>query len=162
MGVALENARLFHETQRLLKITEDRAAELAIINSVQEGLASKLEMQAIYDLIGDKLSEVLHTHDIDIRLFDVPAGMTYFPYVKDNGKRIALEPSIFRGMSKHVYETKQTVVVIKIYPASWQRWAPAVLPGTQMEKSFIGLPITSGGNVVGMVGISDYEKRGCL
>ena len=39
MSVALENARLFDETQRLLKITEDRAAELAIINSVQEGLA---------------------------------------------------------------------------------------------------------------------------
>ena len=55
MSVALENARLFDETQRLLKITEERAAELAIINSVQEGLASKLEMQAIYDLVGDKL-----------------------------------------------------------------------------------------------------------
>ena len=35
MSVALENARLFDETQRLLKETEQRAAELAIINSVQ-------------------------------------------------------------------------------------------------------------------------------
>src|SRR5918996_79757 len=34
LGTALENAHLFDETQRLLKITEDRAAELAIINSV--------------------------------------------------------------------------------------------------------------------------------
>ena len=58
MGVALENARLFDETQRLLKETEQRAAELAIINSVQEGLASKLEMQAIYDLVGDKIREI--------------------------------------------------------------------------------------------------------
>ena len=47
MGVALENARLFDETQRLLKETEQRAAELAIINSMQEGLASKLDLQAI-------------------------------------------------------------------------------------------------------------------
>ncbi|MBL8078427.1 MAG: GAF domain-containing protein [Anaerolineales bacterium] len=159
MGVALENARLFDETQRLLKITEDRAAELAIINSVQEGLASKLEMQAIYDLIGDKLSEVLHTHDIDIRLFDVPAGKVYFPYVKDNGKRITLEPGIFRGMSKHVYETKQALVVNSDLPGFMQSIGSQLLPGTQMEKSFIGLPITSGGNVVGMVGISDYEKE---
>ena len=30
-------------------------AELAIIISVQEGLASKLDMQAIYDLVGDKI-----------------------------------------------------------------------------------------------------------
>lgn len=159
MSVALENARLFDETQRLLKITEDRAAELAIINSVQEGLASKLDMQAIYDLIGDKLSEVLHTHDIDIRLFDLPAGKVYYPYVKDNGKRITLEPGVFRGMSKHVYQTRQTLVVNKDLTAFMEKIGSQLLPGTQMEKSFIALPITSSGNIVGMVGISDYEKE---
>ena len=39
MGVALENARLFDETQRLLKETEQRNAELAVINSIQQGMA---------------------------------------------------------------------------------------------------------------------------
>jgi len=33
MGVALENARLFDETQRLFKESEQRAAELAIITA---------------------------------------------------------------------------------------------------------------------------------
>ena len=37
MSVALESARLFDETNRLLKETEQRTAELAVINSVQEG-----------------------------------------------------------------------------------------------------------------------------
>ena len=58
MGVALENARLFDETQRLLKETEQGAAELAIINSVQEGLASKLDFQAIIELVGEKVREL--------------------------------------------------------------------------------------------------------
>src|SRR4030095_5397627 len=39
MSVALEKARQFDETQRLFKQSEQRAAELAIINSVQQGLA---------------------------------------------------------------------------------------------------------------------------
>src|SRR6185436_7386332 len=55
LGTALENARLFDETQRLFQQEQQRAAELAIINSVQQGLASKLNMQAIYDLVGDKI-----------------------------------------------------------------------------------------------------------
>ena len=55
MGVALENARLFEETKRLLTETDQRAAELAIINSVQDGLAAELDMQAMYDLVGDKI-----------------------------------------------------------------------------------------------------------
>ena len=41
MSVALENARLFDETTRLLKETEQRTAELAVINSVQEGLGKR-------------------------------------------------------------------------------------------------------------------------
>ena len=70
MSVALENARLFEETQRLLKETDQRAAELAIINSVQEGLASKLDMQAIYDLVGEKIRSVFDSQAVTIVLHD--------------------------------------------------------------------------------------------
>jgi GAF domain-containing protein len=58
MGVALENARLFAETQRLLEETRQRASELGVINRIQEGLASKLDTQAIIDLVGDKVTEI--------------------------------------------------------------------------------------------------------
>ncbi len=68
MGVALENARLFDETQRLLKETEQRAAEMAVINSIQQGIAGELSFQAIVDLVGDKLREVLKSDDIGIAL----------------------------------------------------------------------------------------------
>ena len=52
MGVALENARLFDETKRLLAETDARAKELAVVNEVQRGLAEQLDMQAMYDLVG--------------------------------------------------------------------------------------------------------------
>src|SRR3989449_3057037 len=70
MSVALENARLFDETQRLLKETEQRNAELAIINSVQPALAAELDIQAIYDAVGDKLREVFNHADVGIRIYD--------------------------------------------------------------------------------------------
>ena len=74
MGVALENARLFDETQRLLKETEQRNAELAVINSIQQGIAAELDFQAIVDLVGDKLREVFGTGDIGIRWRDERPG----------------------------------------------------------------------------------------
>jgi hypothetical protein len=52
MGVALENARLFDETQRLLKETEQRNAELAVINAIQQGMSRSLDFRAIIDLVG--------------------------------------------------------------------------------------------------------------
>src|SRR5512147_716380 len=70
MSVALENARLFDETQRLFKQSEQRAAELAIINSVQQALAAELNMQGIYDAVGDKIREIFNQADIGIRVYD--------------------------------------------------------------------------------------------
>jgi len=73
MSVALENARLFDETQRLFKAEQERVAELQIINSIQQGLAAELDFQAIVDLVGDKLREVFNTPDLGIRWYDEKA-----------------------------------------------------------------------------------------
>ena len=70
MSVALENARLFDETNRLLKETEQRTAELAVINSVQEGLAAEMDMQAIYELVGEKIREIFNAQVVDIVIYD--------------------------------------------------------------------------------------------
>ena len=90
MGVALENARLFDETQRLLKETEQRAAELAVINSIQEGMAAELDFQAIVDLVGDKLREVLHTGDIGIRWYDAKTDLIHYLYEYEHGERLTI------------------------------------------------------------------------
>ena len=81
MSVALENARLFDETQRLLKETEQRAAELAIINTVQQGLASKLDMQAIYDLVGEKIREIFDAQVVGIATYDAATDELAAPFL---------------------------------------------------------------------------------
>ena len=93
MSVALENARLFDETQRLLKETEQRAAELAVINSIQEGMAAELDFQAIIDLVGDKLREVFKTGDIGIRVVR-PRNRTcsIISYQYEHGDRLRHQP----------------------------------------------------------------------
>jgi GAF domain-containing protein len=70
LGVALQSARLFDETQRLFRESEQRAAELAVINSIQQGVAAELDFQKIVELVGDKLREVLKTDEIGIRWID--------------------------------------------------------------------------------------------
>ena len=63
MSIALENARL-------LKETEEHNAQLAVINSVQEGLASKLDLPGIYTLVGDTISEVTQAGVVLIARWD--------------------------------------------------------------------------------------------
>ena len=80
LGGALDNAHLFDETQRLLKETEQRNAELAVINSIQRGVAAELDFQKIIDLVGDKLREVLKTDEIGIRWLDYDKRVAHYLY----------------------------------------------------------------------------------
>ena len=76
--MALENARLVHETRQ-------RNAELALINSVQASIAGELDQQAIYDIVGDKLQEVFDAQVVDIAVHDENAGILRFPYTIERG-----------------------------------------------------------------------------
>jgi GAF domain-containing protein len=67
LGVALENARLVHETRQ-------RNAELALINLAQAAIAGELDAQAIYDLVGDKLQEVFDAQVVSIAIYDEGPG----------------------------------------------------------------------------------------
>ena len=113
MSVALENARLFDETQRLFKETEQRTAELAIINSVQQALAAELNMQGIYDAVGDKIREIFHQADMGIRIYDPQTNLIHYPYVYEGGRRIAIEsrPLPAKGFTAHVLRTRETLVI---------------------------------------------------
>ena len=92
LGTALENARLFDETQRLLRETEERNAELAIINSVQQGLASKLNMDEIYTLVGDRLVEVTQANTLIVTSFDFEQGIRHWHYGWEKGERYFEDP----------------------------------------------------------------------
>src|SRR5512137_919817 len=92
VGVALENARLFDETRRLLAETQQRTAELEIINSIQQRLAAQLDMQAIYDLVGNKMRPIFDAQCLFISSYDSVNDLTQFRYWIENGQLFYPEP----------------------------------------------------------------------
>ncbi len=161
MSVALENARLFDETQRLLKETEQRAAELAIINSVQAALAAQLNIQGIYDAVGDKVREIFHQADIGIRIYDAQTNLMHYPYTYESGQRIAIpaEPFENKGFAAHVLGTRETLVVNENMARAVEQYGSSLLPGTQMEKSAVYVPLVVGEQARGVIGLIDMERE---
>ena len=104
MGVAIENARLFEAEQQ-------RAAELAIINSVQAALAAELNIQGIYDAVGDKIREIFDNADLGIRIYDPETDLVHFVYYLRKwrkalpGSRLPKEG----GFTGYVLRTRETV-----------------------------------------------------
>ncbi len=160
MGVALENARLFDETQRLLKETEQRAAEMAVINSIQQGIAGELSFQAIVDLVGDKLREVLKTGDIGIRWHDRGPTCCTTSTSTSTAQRLA-HPAVDIAPGGP-WET-----MVQTAPAAWSatRWPSMqarglkLVPGTDQELSLVRVPIIGSDRVLGYLGVENFERE---
>ncbi|MGH2892591.1 MAG: GAF domain-containing protein, partial [Solirubrobacteraceae bacterium] len=97
VGAALSRARAIEETRQ-------RNAELALINSVQEALAGELELQAIYDAVGDRIRDVFDAQVVDIAMLDETSGLLHFPYTIERGVRFPDEPIELIGYRKHVMD----------------------------------------------------------
>ncbi len=164
MGVALENARLFDETQRLLKETEQRNAELAVINSIQQGMAGSLEFQGIVDLVGDKLREVLRTEEIAIHWFDAETRTIHFLYVVEHGQRLTLSSRTLPPRSQtnlkpwdHMVASRRPIVLNS--PADIKAFGLDVIEGTDPSLSIVFVPIIGSDRVLGSIAIENYERE---
>ncbi|HEY2190609.1 MAG TPA: GAF domain-containing protein, partial [Caldimonas sp.] len=159
MGVALENARLFDETQRLLKETEQRNAELAVINSVQRGMAGSLDYRAIVDLVGAKIGAIFDAQSVLISTFDDARGLEHILYSAEKG--VLAEP-LTRPLPqtrRTLIETREPIFENRIDDAVMRRHGgDTTLPGTARPKAAIFVPMIIGDVVTGCLSIQNVDR----
>lgn len=158
LGIALENARLFAETQRLLKETEHRNAELAIINSVQEGLASKLDIQTIYELIGEKVREIFNVQVMDIVTYDPESNLISMPYSYEKGDLSVITPREPYGFRLHVINSQAPFLINQNFSELAAQYDNPVLTG-DWPMSALYVPLLTEGKVAGIISIQDLEHE---
>src|SRR6266498_2465214 len=138
----------------------EREAELAVINSIQQGLAAELNFQAIVDLVGDKLRQVFNTSNLNITWYDDKANLIHYLYIYEYGKRKTVDPQPPRpgGIFEAWITTRQPVVINNVEDAKKLN-ATIPLPGTAVTKSSIEVPVISSGKVLGGIGIDNFERE---
>jgi signal transduction histidine kinase len=159
-GIAIENARLFTEKQHLLKETEQRASELAIINSVQQELASKLDAQSIYDLVGDTFRNFFDAQVVMISPYDPQTNTVEHRYAIERGKRVyspgSHNPGGFRSK---IIRTKRPVLVNNHVAEEATLLGQPTLPGTDTPKSWLGVPMLVDGQVTGILSVQNLDDE---
>ena len=151
-SIAIQNARLFQETTRLLEESRQRATELATINSISQALASQLELATLIDLVGDKMRETFNAQIVYIALLDLPTNTIHFPY--QYGQH--LEPLVLgQGITSKVIELNRPLLLNQ-EPDYEQLHVARV--GTR-SKSYLGVPIVAGDEVIGVISVQSTERE---
>jgi signal transduction histidine kinase len=159
-GIAIENARLFAETQRLLKETQQRAHELSIINKVQQELASKLDVQSIYDLVGDTFRDIFDAEVVMISTYDAQSNTIEHRYAIERGVRV-YSPGTYPpgGFRSQIIRTRQPLLVNANVAEEAARLRQPTLAGTLTPKSWLGVPMLVGGEVMGILSVQNVSHE---
>ena len=88
-----------------------RNAELALINDVQRGLAENLDMQSMYELVGDRIQEIFDAQVVDIGIADRDEPDPLSVHIERGVRLPDLPIDIGPGPASHVLETREPLLI---------------------------------------------------
>ena len=157
MGVALDNARLFEETKRLLEEADARAAELETVNRIGNALARQLDLDSLIELVGEQMRSVFHADIVYVALLDEATRMIEFPYYSEAGLREPQEPlQLGEGLTSRILRAREPLVLNS--DEQFEQIGTRGI-GTQ-AKSWLGVPILAGDEAIGVISVQSSTEAG--
>ena len=152
VAAALSRARAIEEIRQ-------RNAELAIINSVQEGLAAQLDIHAMYELVGAKVEEVFDAQVLDISLYDPQTQSLTFQYTVERGVRFPTMTRPVFGFRKHVIETQAPLLIERDAERRAQEFDQPVAIQGEPSKSLLFVPLMLAGEARGVISVQNLDRE---
>lgn len=167
-AVALENAawtqtleqRVAQRTEQLEKANEQlvqQNAELAVINSVQRGLVARMDMQEIYELLGEQIREIFDAQTVGIGTFEQDPFAIKVHYLVEKGQRIPVRTIPASSFAQRMREEGRTFLL-----QTQQEFFDLeleVIEGTPPAMSGIFVPIIRNDDVWGMISLQNLDRE---
>ena len=157
LAVALENVRLFGQT-------EQRAAELSIINDVSELASSHLELSSLFKSVGKLLQDTFKAESLYFALYDKKAEMITFPYfssLEAGTLDVAPRPFEQGGYTSQIITAQESLLrVFKKETANEQAQAEGaqIVHSDRDTDCYLGTPMIVGGEVVGVIALNSFQE----
>jgi signal transduction histidine kinase/CheY-like chemotaxis protein len=152
IGVAIENASLFEQTQ-------EQAAELEILNEMSRVLSTLFDINQIIITIHEYTSKLMDTTYFFVALYDQKEDEVSFPYVVEKGE-ISSIPAMKkrRGLTQHVLDTREPLLIYdNVKEKIAQLGLEEIVVGAPAE-SWLGVPLIIGEEILGVIATQNAEK----
>lgn len=140
---------------------EQHITQLSLVNQLQEKLSVDLEMQAIYNLVGDSLRDTFNAQVVMITEYDQRSNQIFHHYAIENGQHLSIPGwrQIDYARQNIVNTGKSMVInggeILQCVREKKMR----VIPGTEMPKTWLGVPILVHNQVRGVISLQNLDKE---
>ena len=155
LSLALENARLFQETQ-------SRAEELIVLNELGNELSTQLDMIGIANIVYKYTSRLMDTKNFYVSLYDERNNEKSYPIAFEEGKQIQLGKSKVRnrGFTDHIIQNKRAIFAPNDVLGHMQRLGiefVALSDDDTPSQSWLGVPMMIGDRVLGVIAVQSVD-----
>ncbi len=138
------------------KDLSERAAELATVNRITQALTTQLDKDGLIQLVGDQIRDLFQAPIAYVALLDRSTMMLHFPY--SHGEEAAQSRPFGEGLTSQIIRTGQPLLINQDLRGSSARLG--VKNMGRQAASYLGVPIASGGESIGVVSVQTTEEEG--
>jgi len=162
-AAALENAAW---ARTLEQRVADRTAELTTINSISQDLVSELDLEAVLELVGEKIREIFDVETVYLALYDPGSARVNFGYNYYQGQRFHdMSIKYGEGLVSKIIETGQPMLINENVAERYAELKEDSSPTP--AKSYLSVPIIvsdsegkAGQTVIGVISVQSTEREG--
>jgi len=156
-GVAIQNARLFAETERLFAETQKRSTELSILYDLGVGLTQVLDESHLVDVTFENVKRLIKAESVIVNLVDEEGYMT--EYIHLNGIRQAPVITVRQGtsFSEYVVQTNRSLLIPDTLD---EKNIPVPgIPSRKEYRSWLGVPLLARGTPAGVISVQSESPN---
>jgi len=151
LAVAIQNARLFEQTQR-------RVAELATVNEIGRAISSALDTGQLAELIYNQVSNLLDSRSFHIALYDPDAALIRVQFRVEEGQRKQpLVLSLDQGLTSYLVRTGEPQLLTHGVAEFLQEHA--LTSERRPAMSWLGVPMIAKDGVIGAMAVQSFDRE---
>jgi len=153
LAVAIQNARLYAETQ-------DRLREIASLNQLSRAFASTLEVEKVYQIVREEVASLMGTRDLYLALYDEVQNLVSFAFLIERGQELHLAPRPPVGLTGHIIRSKEPLSIQGTLEEVRRRFESlaGIVTESGLQPSYFGAPLMVGQRVIGVLAAQDFER----
>jgi signal transduction histidine kinase/CheY-like chemotaxis protein len=156
VGLALENARLFADTQR-------RAEQLATLHRVGLDITAALDLDGVLQALYEQIRRMVDVGSFYVALYDETTGMVEFPIVTGIDGRFQVSPVNLReqtgaeSLAGWVIKSGETLHLPDLLSLPDDSVHQPIPVSGRATRSYVGVPLLFRERVFGVMSVQSYE-----
>ncbi len=153
--IALDNANAYFVINQREQEVRERAAELVTINRITQALATQLDKDRLIQFVGDQVRDLFRAPIAYVSLLDRAAMTLHFPYAY--GEDAPSRP-YGSGLTSQIIRTGQPLLINEDMEGNRTRLGVEQIG--RVTASYLGVPIPSGGQMIGVISVQSVDQEG--